>query len=179
MNYKYISQLLERYWDAQTTLEEERILKSFFSQDDIPDELKRYAPLFASFNEAGEEHLGEDFDEQILSEIGLEKKEQSSRLVSLTHQISPLMKAAAVIAVMLTVGNVAQRVAHHNSDGMIQKTTDTYIRTEEISAKIKVIDEIKKEAIAQADSTFRGDGEKSQITEKIVDPEYTKPLITE
>ena len=36
MDYKYINQLLERYWAAETTLEEEKILRTFFSQTDIP-----------------------------------------------------------------------------------------------------------------------------------------------
>ena len=36
MDYKYISQLLERYWNAETTLQEEEILKAFFQQDNVP-----------------------------------------------------------------------------------------------------------------------------------------------
>ena len=46
MDYKYITQLLERYWNCTTSLEEEQILKAFFSQDDIPAELLKYKPLF-------------------------------------------------------------------------------------------------------------------------------------
>ena len=29
MDYKYIEQLLERYWQGETTLQEENILRSF------------------------------------------------------------------------------------------------------------------------------------------------------
>ena len=32
MDYKYIEQLLERYWACETTLEEEQILRAFFLQ---------------------------------------------------------------------------------------------------------------------------------------------------
>ena len=46
MDYKYIEQLLQRYWEAQTTLEEERILRAFFSQDDVPASLMQYKSLF-------------------------------------------------------------------------------------------------------------------------------------
>ena len=42
MDYKYIEQLLERYWNCQTALEEERILRSFFSQEDVPAQLLQY-----------------------------------------------------------------------------------------------------------------------------------------
>ena len=30
MDYKYIEQLLERYWNCETSLEEEQILRAFF-----------------------------------------------------------------------------------------------------------------------------------------------------
>ena len=49
MNYQYIEQLLERYWDCQTTLEEEQILRSFFKQEDVPAHLMPYGVLCADF----------------------------------------------------------------------------------------------------------------------------------
>ena len=44
MDYKYIEQLLERYWNAETTLEEENILRTFFCQKDIPAEMEPLRP---------------------------------------------------------------------------------------------------------------------------------------
>ena len=32
MDYKYIEQLLERYWNCETSAEEEQILRIFFQQ---------------------------------------------------------------------------------------------------------------------------------------------------
>jgi hypothetical protein len=46
MDYKYIKQLSDRYWKGETTLEEENILKTFFSQKDVPAELMKYRDLF-------------------------------------------------------------------------------------------------------------------------------------
>ena len=46
MDYKYINQLLDRYWKGETSLEEEQILRSFFSQICVPEELAKYRPLF-------------------------------------------------------------------------------------------------------------------------------------
>ena len=46
MDYKYITQLLDRYWAAETSIEEERILRAFFSQTEVPEELKQYRSLF-------------------------------------------------------------------------------------------------------------------------------------
>ena len=46
MANEVIYRLLEKYWMGDTSLEEEIALKTFFSGDSIPDELKKYQPLF-------------------------------------------------------------------------------------------------------------------------------------
>ena len=48
MDYKYIEQLIERYWQCETTLQEEAILRAFFSQPDIPESLRQYQALFTN-----------------------------------------------------------------------------------------------------------------------------------
>ena len=47
MDYKYIEQLMERYWRCETSLQEEEILRSFFSQEDVPANLLPYKELFS------------------------------------------------------------------------------------------------------------------------------------
>ena len=105
MDYKYIEQLLERYWQAETTLQEETILRSFFSQDDVPADLLKYKPLF-DCEQQREEPLGDDFDTRILEMTGEEK--QTAKVVTLTSRLMPLFKAAAIVAIILTLGNAAQ-----------------------------------------------------------------------
>ena len=46
MDYKYIEQLLERYWRCETSLQEEEILRMFFLQENIPANLQPYRHLF-------------------------------------------------------------------------------------------------------------------------------------
>lgn len=41
-----IRELLDRYWDGDTTVEEERLLKSFFANDDIPEAYQQEARWF-------------------------------------------------------------------------------------------------------------------------------------
>ena len=103
MDYKYIEQLLERYWEGETTLQEEAILRTFFNQEDVPAGLMKYK----SFFECGlqEETLGDDVDARILSSIGQE--ESKVKMISLSR-LKPLFKAAAVVAILLTIGNAAQ-----------------------------------------------------------------------
>jgi hypothetical protein len=107
MDYKYINQLLERYWQCETTLQEEAILRAFFSQDDVPAELQQYKALF-TIQQEKEQALGRDFDARILSMVGQQEPKQQARVVSFTQRLMPLFRAAAVVAIILTIGNAAQ-----------------------------------------------------------------------
>ena len=104
MDYKYIEQLLERYWQGETTLQEESILRAFFCQPDIPEHLRKYQPLFVLEKE---ESLGDDFDGRILGMIE-EEEQPKAKIVTLTSRLMPLFKAAAIVAIILTLGNAAQ-----------------------------------------------------------------------
>ena len=46
MATEQINRILEKYWAGDTSLEEELALKTFFSGDSIPEELRKYQPLF-------------------------------------------------------------------------------------------------------------------------------------
>lgn len=108
MDYKYIEQLLERYWECQTTLEEENILRSFFSQKDVPASMLKYRGLFAyEQEETKSDVLGEDFDHRMEAIIG-DPRPVKARTISITQRLKPLFKAAAVVAIVLTLGNAAQ-----------------------------------------------------------------------
>ena len=104
MDYKYIEQLLERYWQGETTLQEETILKTFFSQPDIPEDLRKYSALF-TYEAEKAEGLGDDFDARMLEMTGEAPK---AKTVTLTSRLMPLFKAAAIVAIVLTLGNAAQ-----------------------------------------------------------------------
>jgi hypothetical protein len=108
MDYKYINQLLERYWNCETSLEEEKILRAFFSQADIPADLERYRSLFIYEQEEQHTVLGSDFDERMMSLID-EPVTVKARTVTLTQRLMPLFKAAAMVAIILTLGNAMQK----------------------------------------------------------------------
>ena len=119
MDYKYIEQLLERYWQCETSLQEESILRAFFSQEDVPVWLLQYKALF-SYEQASAdwEPLGDDFDERMMQLVGIAEEPQEvkaagqktvkARTISFTNRLMPLFKAAAVVAIVLTLGNAAQ-----------------------------------------------------------------------
>ena len=119
MDYKYINQLLERYWEGRTTLEEETILRTFFRQTDVPAELACFKELFSyQQQEVQTDVLGADFDERIITAIGGERAEESpsvkARVIPMSTRLAPLFKAAAMVAIILTLGNALQMTSRNN-----------------------------------------------------------------
>lgn len=106
MDFKYIEQLLERYWQCETSLEEEAQLRAFFAGNDVPGYLRRYKDLFVYQQLQQEERLGEDFDARVLAEI--EVPVVKAKRLTPVARFMPLFKAAAVVAVVLSLGNVMQ-----------------------------------------------------------------------
>lgn len=122
MDYKYIEQLLERYWACETSVEEEQILHAFFRQKEVPAHLLPYKNLFAYDDACKEVHLGNEFDERILAEV--ERPTVKVHRISMRQRLMPFFKAAAVVAVMLSLGTVAQR--SFNSDSQPDYNYDAY-----------------------------------------------------
>ena len=106
MDYKYIEQLLERYWQCETSLEEESELRSFFSEEEVPAHLLRYKELFVYQTVQQEAGLGKDFDARILAQV--EAPVVKAKHLTMVGRFMPLFKAAAVVALILSLGNVAQ-----------------------------------------------------------------------
>ena len=107
-NYKYIEQLLEAYWNCQTSIEEERILRAFFQQKMLPDQLAPYRHLFCYETTQQEENcLGKTFDERIMKKVTSPQKVKAQR-ISLWESLRPLCRAAAVVAVILTLGGAIE-----------------------------------------------------------------------
>ncbi|NBP71134.1 MAG: hypothetical protein EBU52_20645, partial [Cytophagia bacterium] len=51
MDSKKIEQLLAKYWECETTLDEEKTLREFFNQPEVPAHLNESASLFRYFEQ--------------------------------------------------------------------------------------------------------------------------------
>lgn len=96
MDYTRIETLLEKYFAAETTVEEEKFLREFFSGQEVPEHLQQYTQLFAYFKLTGEESVGEKTETRIQQIPGSARGKGSVRYFYYT-----LVSAAAVIALML------------------------------------------------------------------------------
>ena len=154
MDYKYIEQLVDRYFSCETSLAEEQILKAFFSQNDVPTELLKYRDLFAyEQNDKKETVLGDDFDAKVLSIIE-EPASVKARTITMTHRLMPLFKAAAIVAIILTLGNAAQfsfkNDKEKSDDINYSSYKDTYSDPSEAYNKVQNALELVSEGINEA-----------------------------
>jgi len=163
MDYNYIKCLIQRYFECETTLEEEQILHKFFMQDSLPAELQQYKALFTTFEAEAETELPADFDEQLQARIqSLETASQKTvaqpivvelksgaqqnasafkaRLVTFNRNLSPFYKAVASIALIITVGVVSNRYWASNSQEPAvynySSYQDTYNNPKEACAEV-------------------------------------------
>lgn len=114
MDYKYIEQLIERYFECSTTVAEERILKAFFSQNEVPAHLQQYADLFSYEDmEAKGDVLDDTFDQRVLDRLDREGEAPVLHVkiqrLTFADRIRPLFNAAAAVAIVVLIGGSMHR----------------------------------------------------------------------
>lgn len=100
MNSQKIEKILEKYFHGDTSLTEERTLREFFCQEELPAHLAELKDQFMMFEEAAEEVLPDDFDDSVLDAIN--EKERISR-ASKRSVIYYISGVAATILILVTV----------------------------------------------------------------------------
>lgn len=166
MDYKYIEQLLDLYFDSQTTLQEEQILRAFFAQEDVPEHLTQYADLFQYEHKAAQLTLGIDFDARILERIGQSTESDADKhnatmlqISQHRHILTPFLRAAAIVAAVLTIGGATEHALRYDdSEDLNPSATaiDPYIRKADIPTVLPVRDDSRAELNQQIDSMLLG-----------------------
>lgn len=87
-----IRNLIERYFEGETNSSEERAIRNFFTNDDIPEDLQMIAPLFRYMED-------ESVAKNALKEISFEENNKSRHVLPL---YKTLRAVGAVAAIALT-----------------------------------------------------------------------------
>lgn len=75
MNTEEIKQLLEKYYNGESSIDEELILKDYFSREIVPDELELEKDIFIYYSETSAIHLpSEGFSARIINTIDNQEK---------------------------------------------------------------------------------------------------------
>ncbi len=145
--------LLQKYWEAETTVEEERQLAEYFRQPGIGPEWESVRALFDWRQEEAEVTPGRDFDERMLRRIAAMEKE-GGRMVS---GFAIRFAAAASIILCLGIGllipavsprpegaaantkgaAVDTKVAANNTKVTVHHIKDTYTDPEQALAAVR------------------------------------------
>lgn len=110
MDYKNIHQILDKYWEGETSLEEEQTLRSYFNSDAVSDELKQFSPLFQYLNEEETSTLSEAFDQQLMEKL----KMQPHRAKAIN--VRQWLSRAAAIALIIFAGFAIQHTLNNEND---------------------------------------------------------------
>lgn len=97
MKTNELKQLLARYYDGETSLEDENALKAYFNGDSAPEEFEADRKMFLFFAKESEVSIEDNgFDERILDKISRDKTERKSNIIRYaTYAISGI--AASLI----------------------------------------------------------------------------------
>jgi hypothetical protein len=119
MDSNRLQELLSRYWNGDSTLEEEQLLRDHFNKSEVPEELKETAALFRYFEQSKKKSLTDiSFDRTIVETI--HKPASKGKIVSIAYNA---MKFAAGVAVLM-VAVWFVRTEVRKSDP--QEVVDTY-----------------------------------------------------
>ncbi len=116
MEAKDIDRLLERYWQCETSCEEEQELRSFFSGDSVPENLKAYRSLF----------VWKIKQSEIKAEKQLKTRMQKPVSVQFYHWI----RVAASVLLLLSVG-IGFYTHYEQQEYMEKVFSETYTDPEE------------------------------------------------
>ena len=118
MDSKKIDELLNRYWNCESSLEEEQQLREYFRGKDIPEQLKETAALFQYFDLQKKQELNDPgFDHTVMKSVSTPKK---GKLVTLAYNA---MRIAAGVAVLVVATFL---VRNEIRKGSPTPTEDTY-----------------------------------------------------
>ena len=100
MDHETIMRLLDRYWLAETSVEEEKALAAYFRGPDIDPRLEPFRDLFAYFEEEAQVTPGKDFESRILERIL--REEAAATAIQDPHTSQALLRSAASSRVFST-----------------------------------------------------------------------------
>jgi hypothetical protein len=129
--------LLEKYWNCETSIEEEQYLKAFFSGNEIPVEAEKYRPLFDWKKEK--------------SQIKGDKKWEALFVKRPVIHFYSLLKIAASVLLVLTIG--IGIYTHYEQEKFMDKVfSETYTDPEDALRETKnVIEKVSEVLILAKD----------------------------
>ena len=134
MTIEQIKSLLSRFYEGQTTPDEERLLADFFRREDVPEDLQEDKQLFLMLAQISDQEMPTDIAEEITAFVNnlgqTEKKpvlseEKQNKGIIYSLKIPPKMwyRVAATVAILLAIGGGV--ISHQKQTDPFRDTCST------------------------------------------------------
>ena len=118
MDSNRIEELLNKYWNCETSLEEESQLREYFRGQKFPEQLKDTAALFRYFDESKKKTVSDtSFEHQVMEKV---KAPTQGKIVKLFYNS---LRIAAGVAVLVVAGWLVRNEIRQSTP---QEIVDTY-----------------------------------------------------
>jgi len=159
MDYKRIEELLQKYWEAETTLEEEQEIFSFFQNtEEVPDHLKETAQVFQYFEMQKKPEAGEiDIEKSIgPAPINVEMPKKGKvipwnfkRVLNIAAAIGGIVVASIIIRNQTMIEEPPDtfedpKVAFEETKKAFEMLASKWNKGKEEAMKIKTINEVQE-----------------------------------
>jgi hypothetical protein len=122
MDSNKIDELLNKYWNCESSLEEEQQLKEYFRGREIPEQWKETAALFRYFEENKKKTLSDvSFDHQVMEKV---KSPEKGKVVKLVQ--NSLRIAAGIAVLMIAIWFVRNEIRTNTIAQNSNQVKDTY-----------------------------------------------------
>ncbi len=151
MDYNRIIGLIDKYWEGDTSLNEEQEIQSFFVENEsLPAFLEQYRKWFVGVKEVSDMVLGEDFDNRILSEIDRQLTESICKIRFRRWRIASIAVAASLLLFLgwMKFVNPKQKMTYAEAQEAVLLVKDVLCFT---SANLNKAENIAQESLKRID----------------------------
>lgn len=135
MDSRRIDELLARYWECETTLEEERELHEYFVSEHVSFEHQQAAALFRYFRESKKKSVDDvAFDKEVVSRLAVKKPGKVIHLVRNSMRI-----AAGIVVLFVAVYFIRTEVRKTTDQEIVDTYDDPQLAFEETKKALRMI----------------------------------------
>lgn len=166
MDSERIDELLNRYWNCETSLEEEELLRTYFNGTSVSEQYREVAAMFRYFEEERKKQLGD-----LSFEPSLRRKLQAPGDRIRTLVFNSMRIAAGIVVLILAVWLVRMEVRKSAPAEMADTYDDPKMAFEETKKALMMISRSFGTAQEQASKIDLFNQAKEEVVKEETKPE--------
>jgi len=182
MTIEQIKSLLSRFYEGQTTPEEERLLADFFRREDVPEDLQQDKQLFLMLAQISDQEMPTDIAEEITAFVNnlgqtekkpvmSEDKQHKGIIYRLKTPPKMWYRVAATVAILFAIGGGV--FFHQQRTLATDPFRDTCSTPEEAAAELHKANAMITKASQQCLAPTRNAFEQVEDTKEIINKHIT------